>query len=90
MSTYTMWSSSDRWLCPSCGKSKDAKAKMCRTCWHAYHRRNIPDKQTLINCMSSVGWNYRAAGRFYSVSDDAVRKWCKDYMIGPFAVEVKT
>lgn len=27
------------------------------------------------------GWNYSAAGRYFHVSDNAVRKWCKKYGI---------
>jgi Zn finger protein HypA/HybF involved in hydrogenase expression len=36
-------------------------------------------KKELKEKMIELNWNYSAAGRFYKVSDNTVKKWCKKY-----------
>lgn len=78
MSTYQM-RNTNRWLCPNCGRQKDAKAKLCAACFSIEHARNIPDEETLLKTMKALDWNFSAIGRHYGVSDNAVRKWCRKY-----------
>lgn len=72
---------SDRWICPVCGAPKDAKAKVCKDCWAKEHSKEIPDAMMVKRVMDLFHWNYSAAGRYFRVSDNAVRKWCKKYGI---------
>ena len=66
----------------SCGKEKsDTKALICFECRKRIRRANIPNKDELINVLSDNRVNLSAVGRIYSVSDNAVRKWCKLYQI---------
>lgn len=66
----------------SCGKEKsDAKALICSECRRRIRRANIPNKDELIGVLSYNHVNLSAVGRIYSVSDNAVRKWCKLYQI---------
>lgn len=72
---------SERWHCPICGAKKDAKAKLCYQCYLVEHAREIPDPMMIRRVLDLHGWNYSAAGRYFHVSDNAVRKWCKKYGI---------
>lgn len=45
---------------------------------HAQASKIKPDAATLLNLMTTVG-NWRELGRMFGVSDNAVRKWAKNY-----------
>lgn len=63
--------------CKSCGKEIDRKATLCLDCYNSERSKNIPPKEQLLQdilCNSFV-----SIGKKYSVSDNAVRKWCKKY-----------
>ena len=44
-------------------------------------RRFNPTKEELIEKGIELKWNFRALGRFYNVSDNAVRKRCRLFEI---------
>ena len=78
MSTYQM-GTTKRWVCPKCGLPKDAKASLCKQCRGTERASNIPSEDKLKSKLDELHWNFSAAGRFYEVSDNTVRKWCKRY-----------
>lgn len=66
-------------ICPICGGVKDSKAKMCQQCTLKEQRKNRPLKEELYNKIVELKGNFTQVGKFYQVSDNAVRKWCKNY-----------
>jgi Zn finger protein HypA/HybF involved in hydrogenase expression len=83
-----------RWMCPNChsqtenfcGKSswKKIKKSEINPNWRREPKlktRKVvrPDKETLAGLIQDMG--YSAVGRFFDVSDTAVRKWAKTYGI---------
>lgn len=72
---YQIYNSS-RWRCPSCGAEKDAKAQLCSTCRAIARNTNRPPVDQIRRVLELYGWNFSAAGRFFRVSGNAVRKWC--------------
>lgn len=80
MSSYKV-GTSERWRCPVCGGEKDIKAEICRDCYLASRRREVPDPVMIRRVLDLCQWNYSAAGRYFCVSDNAVRKWCHRFNI---------
>lgn len=69
-------------ICPVCGKDMCPGAVMCKTCRSLKSRRcNRPDAQTLINEVKES--SFVQVGKKYGVTDNAIRKWLKDYGINP-------
>jgi hypothetical protein len=66
--------------CPSCGKDVYG-TKYCCLEYSAIGHRKVkrPSKKTLIKMIKDT--NYSEIGRRYGVSDNAVRKWAKNYNI---------
>lgn len=65
-----------------CGRimQKYGKNKKCRICTSKSKRKVCrPNKETLIKEIESLG--YRGTGRKYDVSDNAIRKWIKQYKV---------
>jgi len=61
-----------------CGKEKDVKAKECIDCYKKSRRRvERPSYEQLMQEIKKT--NYCAVGKKYGVSDNAIRKWLKDY-----------
>ena len=69
----------DLFICPTCGKQKDKKASMCIDCRKHQMRSKIPPIHLLKDKIEELGGNFSAIGRFYGVTDNSVRKWCKKY-----------
>ena len=65
-------------ICPICGELKDNKAKMCVSC-HSISRRKVirPDYITLFHLICI--YPFIQIGKWYGVSDNSIRKWCKSY-----------
>ena len=80
MGSYKMFDT-DRWRCPRCGAKRDAKANLCAACYKVERAKDIPDPVTIKRVLDRFGWNFSAAGRYFRVSDNAVRKWCRKYDI---------
>ena len=64
-------------VCLLCGREKDKKAVICKSCYIKKMTAHIPSRNTLIQDLLSL--NFVSIGRKYGVSDNAVRKWCKNY-----------
>lgn len=73
-------------ICPYCGKSfqpSGSDQKFCSVeCYHSYISKDRPSLTELINSFNQLH-SFVQVGKFYGVSDNAVRKWCKLYKI-PF------
>ena len=70
-------------ICPSCGKEfkpSDRKQEYCSP--ECYHNKNDnrPDIITLLKAFKEYN-NFVKVGKHFSVTDNAVRKWCKLYKL---------
>ena len=64
--------------CRECGKeiTHYSSTGLCAICAAKASRQvERPDKNTLLNKMVELKGNFTQAGKFYGVSDNAVRKW---------------
>ena len=68
-------------FCSKCGApiSRKNKTSLCLSCYKQEIRKNIPEKDFLLEKLKEFKGNFSKAGRFFEVSDNAVRKWCKSY-----------
>lgn len=67
--------------CKVCNENTLNKSFCSNKCRIEFNRKMIPKKEELLNKIDSIGLNFSAFGREYSVSDNAVRKWFKKYNI---------
>ena len=71
-------SNSKKDLCPICNKNlKSINAKMCLECRNKENSKNIPPKEKLEKLIYE--YPFTKIGEMFSVTDNAVRKWCKKY-----------
>lgn len=63
----------------SCGKKISLHAKSCKSCSGTSHRKVIdrPSKDDLLNMIKTLP--FLQIGEIFGVSDNAVRKWAKQY-----------
>ena len=67
-----------RHYCQRCGKLISSTAKYCLNCSSLMKRKvDRPSREELKNLIRNTP--FTQIGQFYSVSDNAVRKWCKAY-----------
>lgn len=64
--------------CVDCGKLISYRAIRCVDCEKLRCRSNVPDKDTLYQLLLTHK-NFTYVGKLFSVSDNAVKKWCKSY-----------
>jgi hypothetical protein len=48
-----------------------------------------PSKEELFNYLVSINGNFSEASRYFKVSDNAIRKWCKTYNIPSHSKDYK-
>lgn len=70
--------------CPICGGEKSTKAKTCIKCYKrinnvSHQPSNKPTKEELLQILQQTKGHFTNVGKYYGVSDSAVRKWCKSY-----------
>lgn len=71
--------------CIDCGKEISLKALRCPCCSNQSKRQAIrPDKEELKKMIRNQ--TFLSIGQKYNVSDNAVRKWCKQYGL-PYRVK---
>ena len=68
-------------ICLTCGKTfhpRHETSKFCsKDCYDIYRSKTRrPSYEELINKLKENKGNFTAVGRFYEVTDNAVRKWC--------------
>jgi group I intron endonuclease len=65
--------------CRICGKKIfKSKSGLCRDCYNVSIIK-YPNKTELEETIKKFDGNFAKVGRYYGVSDNAVRKWCKHY-----------
>lgn len=75
-------------ICPVCQTNKIySGSKMCQECRTKEKRKNIPNRETLNNLIKIMP--FTKIGIKYGVSDNAVRKWCKNYGLPCTKQEIK-
>lgn len=65
--------------CIDCGIEVNRKTKRCKTCYSLFNRRNIPEKENLIQAIKEERANLTRVGERFGVSCNAIRKWCRGY-----------
>lgn len=70
-----------KYYCFCCGKEQKYKSKtgLCVQCYISRITDYLPDKDTLYDLL--LHNSFRAVGKIYGVSDNAVKKWCDKYDI---------
>lgn len=71
----------DDCICLMCGGQRSRGCKLCDKCEKERRREFIPPVEELISNLIEVRGNFTKAGDLYGVTDNAVRKWCKNYNI---------
>lgn len=70
------------YFCAKCGAPITAKATLCVSCAKVASRKvERPEALALYNYLCSIQGNFSEASRYYGVSDNAIRKWCRAYGI---------
>lgn len=59
-----------------CGNTKFKHSMYCKRCADD-KKVKFGDKEALTSKLAELDYNYRAVGRFYGVSDNMIRKYCK-------------
>ena len=69
--------------CAICGERIDYSSDMCVECYNKSRsqRSKCPSKDVLQDIVQICGGNFTQIAKLFSVSDNAVRKWCKKYDI---------
>lgn len=67
-------------FCPVCGEKIHKRSKLCHKC-NCIQRRKVerPSKEELQHMIETMNWI--SIGRKYRMSDNAVRKWAKNYQL---------
>lgn len=77
-------------FCKECGCqiTKDADTHMCHSCYSKTIRKvERPSKEELEKLLRQ--YNFSRVGRIFGVSDQAIRKWCKNYGMSTKAKDYK-
>lgn len=75
--------------CIDCGKEIEYNTMRCQNC-NKIHLRKVkirPSKEELYDLLTKN--SFVAVGKMFNVSDNAIRKWCKNYNIPSKASEYK-
>lgn len=69
--------------CMVCGQALRQDQKRFCSPAHAkqFSGRNTPEMEEVLSKLSELNFNFVKTGKFFGVSDNAVRKWCKKYKI---------
>lgn len=66
-------------VCPICKTNiKTIKSNMCDSCRKKEKSKHIPSKYTLEETLKDKK-SFVEVGRFFGVTDNSIRKWCKKY-----------
>lgn len=72
------------YFCSQCHNPITSRAELCVACAHLRSRKvERPGPKELYDYLVKIKGNFSQASRYYGVSDNAIRKWCKSYNI-PF------
>ena len=74
--------------CIDCGKIIDNRSQRCEECEHKRQRKvEWPQRDELKNLIRTE--SFSSIGQKYNVSDNAIRKWCKNYNLPTKKSEIK-
>ena len=74
--------------CIDCGKIIDNRSQRCEECEHKRQRKTKwPQRDELKNLIRTE--SFSSIGKKYNVSDNAIRKWCKNYNLPTKKSEIK-
>lgn len=77
-----------KYHCPICGTPVSKNGVLCVECSRLASRKvERPSKEELKNLIKTT--SFIQIGKFYGVSDNAVRKWCKGYGLPSKSREIK-
>lgn len=69
--------SKQHWFCKRCGKEISRKAQYCIQCGHIQQRIvKRPPREELKSLIRK--YSFVEIGKKYNVSDNAIKKWCKN------------
>lgn len=73
-------------VCPICGKTFTSKyesqefcSKKCASLFSNSKKSKFPGEKIFLKTLEEKNWNYLQIGKFFGVSDNAVKKWAKKY-----------
>ena len=69
-------------FCKKCGKpiTKGTKTGMCPECIHIESRQvERPNAEELTKILKDNNGNFTKVASLFGVTDNAIRKWCKNY-----------
>ena len=76
--------------CVDCGRKISKSATRCIMCDKLFQRRvTRPSKSELEEFLIKCNGNFREASRHYGVTDNAVRKWCKQMNLPSHSADYK-
>lgn len=77
-----------KYLCKRCGKEIDNTSTYCRDCWSFLNRKvERPSKEELKQLIRND--SFKSIARTFGVSDNTIRKWCKDYNLPHRAKDIE-
>lgn len=78
--------------CEICGKEITNSSNFCIECFHVVCRKikNRPTKEELENIIKENNGNFSKVGELYGVTDNSIRKWCKNYGLPTHSKDYKT
>lgn len=78
-------------VCIDCGAQISYKAIRCKKCADiAAHKVKHPSAEALYQQLINNNGNFCKTAQYYGVSDNALRKWCKNYGLPSKSTEFKT
>lgn len=90
--TFSCKKDKKHYYCPDCGKEITSRAKYCFNCSIKYrnstHVSNKPSKEELLSKFEELQ-TIIAVGKFYGVSDSAVKKWFISYNLPHTVKEIR-
>ena len=79
--------------CPVCHKMfnpRHKEQKYCsQECSHKSQQKGIPSKEIMIEKMKEFNYNFTQIGKYFGVSDNAIRKWCNKLELPERKQEIK-
>ena len=76
--------------CKKCGKEISRGSNYCLDCYSLLNRKTErPSKEELEEYLFFINGNFTEAGKHFGVSDNSVRKWCKNYNLPTHSSDYK-
>ena len=78
--------------CKDCGCEITKGAERCEKCAHKATRKvkERPSKEELYALLQTLNGNFTKAGQLFGVTDNSVRKWCRNYGIPSHSSDYKS